>query len=209
VTTAPDRVEAAVRVGREDRARVALELFADWAASSDAPWARPRLASCRALVAPEGDRDALFEEALELTDDVRPFDLARIRLLYGEHLRRTRRRIDARAHLKAALESFEQLGFEPWAERTRVELRGSGETARKRDPSSIDQLTAQELQIARYVAEGFSNKEIAAKLFLSPRTIDSHLRNVFKKLSISSRMQLARMDLDGMSARVAVEVAGA
>jgi DNA-binding NarL/FixJ family response regulator len=90
---------------------------------------------------------------------------------------------------------FERLGANPWAERARAELRASGETARKRDPSTVDQLTPQELQIAGFVAEGLTNKEIAAQLFLSPRTIDSHLRNVFQKLNISSRTQLARMPL--------------
>jgi DNA-binding CsgD family transcriptional regulator len=196
VSTAPDRVEAAVRAGHEDRALAALEAFEDWVSSSTAAaWARPRLASCRALVAPDEVKDTLFQEALDLADDARPFDLARIRLLYGEHLRRSRRRLDARTQLRAALEDFERLGLEPWAERARTELRGTGETARRRDPRSVDQLTAQELQIARYVAEGLSNKEIAAKLFLSPRTIDSHLRNVFAKLSITSRFQLARLPL--------------
>jgi DNA-binding CsgD family transcriptional regulator len=122
--------------------------------------------------------------------------LARIHLLYGEHLRRERRRIDSRTQLRAALEAFEQLGAEPWAERARTELRASGETARKRDPSTLSQLTPQELQIARFVGEGLSNKEIAAQLFLSPRTVESHLRKVFSKLSITSRTQLARFTLE-------------
>ena len=90
---------------------------------------------------------------------------------------------------------FERLGADPWAERARVELRATGETARKRDPSTIDQLTPQELQIAGLVSEGLSNKEVAAQLFLSPRTIDYHLRKVFVKLGITSRMQLARVAL--------------
>jgi DNA-binding NarL/FixJ family response regulator len=95
------------------------------------------------------------------------------------------------------------LRAEPWAERARAELRASGETARKRDPSTIDRLTPQEVQIARLVAEGLSNKEVAAQLYLSPRTIDSHLRNVFAKLSIRSRIQLARIPLvDGLDADV-------
>jgi DNA-binding NarL/FixJ family response regulator len=97
--------------------------------------------------------------------------------------------------LRNALATFEQLGTQPWAERARSELRASGEAARKRDPSTIDQLTPQELQIARFVAEGLSNKEVAAQLFLSPRTIDYHLRNVFAKLGITSRTQLARLPL--------------
>jgi DNA-binding CsgD family transcriptional regulator len=136
-----------------------------------------------------------FEEALRLGGAARPLDLARIQLLYGEHLRRERRRTDARVQLRAALAGFERLQAEPWAERARAELRASGETARKRDPTTISQLTPQELQVARYVAEGLSNKAIAAQLFLSPRTIDSHLRSVFAKLGLTSRTQLARLPL--------------
>jgi DNA-binding NarL/FixJ family response regulator len=134
----------------------------------------------------------------------RPFDLARTALLLGEHLRRQRRRVEARAQLRAAQEMFELLGAEPWAERARVELRATGETARRRDPSTIDQLTPQELQIARLVSEGFSNKEVAAQLFLSPRTIEFHLRNVFSKLGVTSRTQLARLTLDAEPAHAAL-----
>src|SRR5262249_13247098 len=126
----------------------------------------------------------------------------------GEHLRRERRRSDSRVQLRAAIEGFERLRAEPWAERARTELRASGETARKRDRSTSDQLTPQELQIARFVAEGLSNKEVAAQLFLSPRTIDAHLRSVFAKLGIRSRTQLARLSLGGDSA-AAVELSAA
>jgi DNA-binding NarL/FixJ family response regulator len=93
------------------------------------------------------------------------------------------------------VEGIDALGADPWAERARAELRASGETARSSDPSTIDQLTPQELQIIRLVSEGLSNKEVAAQLFLSPRTIDYHLRNVFAKLGIRSRTQLARLSL--------------
>ena len=117
---------------------------------------------------------------------------ARTELLYGEWLRRERRRTDARVHLRAAIDLFRRLGAVPWAERAEAELRATGETARKRDASAVDQLTPQELQIAGLVAEGLTNKEIAAQLFLSPRTVDYHLRKVFTKLDISSRNQLAR-----------------
>src|SRR5262249_44655733 len=137
-----------------------------------------------------------FEEAVRLRADALPLDLGRIHLLYGEHLRRERRRTDSRVQFRAALEAFERLGAEPWADRARMELRASGETARRRDPSTSARLTPQELQIARFVAEGLSNKEVAAQLFLSPRTIDSHLRSVFAKLEISSRTQLARIPLE-------------
>ena len=107
-------------------------------------------------------------------------------------MRRARRRTDARAHLRAALSRFEALGARAWAERARTELRASGESSRRRDPSTLDDLTAQELQIAHLVAEGNTNREVAGRLFLSPRTIDFHLRNIFRKLGITSRTELAR-----------------
>jgi DNA-binding NarL/FixJ family response regulator len=104
------------------------------------------------------------------------------------------------------LERFERFRAEPWAERARTELRASGETARKRDPSTVDELTPQELQIARFVAQGLANKEVAAQLFLSPRTIDYHLRNVFAKLGIKSRTQLARLSLGDEEEAVTMRV---
>ena len=191
----PDMIEAAVRAGRLDEARKALAQFEEWVPRSSLPWVRPRLSSCRALLADGEEATAHHEEALRLGADGGSFDLARIRLLYGEHLRRERRRNAARAQLRAALEGFERLRAEPWAERTRRELRASGETTRKRDPSTLDQLTPQELQISRFVAQGLANKEIAARLFISPRTVDHHLRNVFAKLGITSRLQLAGLPL--------------
>jgi DNA-binding CsgD family transcriptional regulator len=103
-------------------------------------------------------------------------------------------RTQARTHLRAACETFEGLGATPWAERARVELQATGETARKRDPSTISQLTPQELQIARLVGAGGTNREIAAELFLSPRTIDYHLHKIFTKLGMSSRSELVRLD---------------
>ena len=125
----------------------------------------------------------------------RPFERARTELAFGEFLRRLRRRAQARTHLRAALERFEALGAALWSERARGELRASGETARKRDPSTLDELTAQEVHIAQLVAEGRTNRDVAGQLFLSPRTIDFHLRNVYRKLGIASRMELARIDL--------------
>jgi DNA-binding CsgD family transcriptional regulator len=192
---ATDRIEASIRAGRRDHAAAVLEAFGAWAISAGPAWARPRLTSCRALLADGEEATALFEEALNLSHQARPFDLARIHLLYGEHLRRERRRADARVELRAALEGFEQLHAAPWAERAASELRATGETARKRNPSTLSQLTPKEIQIARLVAEGRSNKEVAAQLFLSPRTIDYHLRNVFTKLGLTSRTQLAHVPL--------------
>ena len=187
-----DKIEAAVRASRPDDARAALPLFGAWVGYSGSPSAQPRLAACRALLAEGEEATEHFEEALRLGGDARPFDFARIQLLYGEHLRRARRRTDARIHLRAALAALERLRAEPWAERARAELRASGETARKRDPSTFAELTPQELQIARFVADGSSNKEVAAQLFLSPRTVEYHLRKVFMKLGISSRSELIR-----------------
>jgi DNA-binding CsgD family transcriptional regulator len=191
----PDRIEAAVRAGRADEAREGLSQFEAWAADSSYQWVQPRIFGCRGLLADGDEATAHFEQALRLGADGGPFDLARIQLLYGEHLRRERRRTEARVQLRGAAGVFERLRAEPWAERARAELRASGETARKRDPSTLSLLTPQELQVARYVAQGISNKEVAAQLYLSPRTIDHHLRNVFSKLGITSRTQLARLPL--------------
>ena len=116
--------------------------------------------------------------------------------MFGARLRRRRRRADARKHLRTALEIFERLGATPWAEHARTELLATGERARQRDVSTLTQLTPQELQIARLVAAGSTNKTIAAQLFLSPRTVDYHLAKVFSKLGLSSRNELVRMALD-------------
>ena len=126
----------------------------------------------------------------------RPFDTARTALLYGEHLRRRRRRTQARTHLRSAHETFARLGAAPWADKARAELEATGETARKRDVNTADTLTPQELQIARFVAQGATNRAIAARLFLSPRTVDYHLHKVFTKLGLTSRAELMRMMIE-------------
>ena len=123
-----------------------------------------------------------FETALAPDATLSPFLQARTELLYGEWLRRERQRREARRHLRRAADLFRQVGAPPWEERAEAELRATGETARRRDPSTLDQLTPQELQIAGLVAAGMTNRQIAAQLFLSPRTIDYHLRKVFSKL---------------------------
>ena len=202
ILTVPDRIESLVRLGRTNEAVVALPSFEAWATHAGES-AKSRLASCRALVTSGDESVEHFEEAVRRAEATRPFDLGRIRLLYGEHLRRERRRLDARRHLRAAIEAFESVDAVLWAERARTELRASGETARKRDPSTVSQLTPQELQVARLVADGLSNKEVAAQLFLSPRTVDAHLRNVFAKLGLTSRTQLVRLPLDAESPVVA------
>jgi DNA-binding CsgD family transcriptional regulator len=199
-----DRMEAAVRVGEDATAREWLDGFEAWANSIGAAWADAVVLHCRALLCEnESEAERLFRAALDKhAQAARPFETARTELAFGAFLRRTRRRVEAREHLRAALDRFERLGARLWAERARVELRASGERARKREPSTLGDLTAQELQIARFVSEGLSNKEVAAQLFLSPRTIDFHLRNVFRKLGISSRTQLARLDLDQTSEKI-------
>jgi DNA-binding CsgD family transcriptional regulator len=188
-----DRIEAAIRGGDHTTAQARLESFEAWADATAAAWARAVALHCRALLSEEEhEADHLFRAARDVHEEAtRPFERARTELAFGEFLRRTRRRVEAREHLRAALDAFERLGATLWAERARVELRASGQTARKREPSTRGDLTAQELQIARFVAQGFSNREVAAQLFLSPRTIDFHLRNVFRKLGLSSRTQLA------------------
>jgi DNA-binding CsgD family transcriptional regulator len=206
---APDRIEAAIRAGRTDEAAEVAAAFESWADQTGARWGRPRAASCRALLSDGDEATTHFEEAISYVDDARPFDRARIHLLYGEHLRRLRRRADARTHLRTALEEFERFRAAPWADRAASELRATGETARKRDPGTFAQLTPQEIQISRLVAQGMSNKEVAAQLFLSPRTIDYHLRNVFSKLGLTSRTQLARIGFDTEEAPAATAVGAA
>jgi ATP/maltotriose-dependent transcriptional regulator MalT len=189
-----DLVEAAVLSGRADAAETALSAFERWIEHSNAPPMLALLARCRGQLASGDAAASHFAAALRLhAGHDRPFERARTELLYGEALRRARRRLEARAHLRAALETFERLGAVPWEERARRELRASGETARKRDPSTVDELTPQELQIARFVSEGGTNRQIAAQLFLSTRTIDYHLRKIFRKLDISSRAELIKL----------------
>jgi DNA-binding CsgD family transcriptional regulator len=124
-----------------------------------------------------------------MTPDV--FETARTRLAYGVRLRRAGRRVRAREELWAAIEDFDSLGAMPWSNLARSELEATGETARKRDPSTLDQLTPQELQIALLLADGRTTRETAASMFLSPKTIEYHLRNVYRKLDVRSRPELA------------------
>jgi DNA-binding CsgD family transcriptional regulator len=156
--------------------------------------ARALLSRCQALV-DDSDAESAFGQARDLAAALPPFQRARTELLYGEWLRRQRRRQDARPHLRGALETFRALGALPWERRAEGELRATGETARVRDPSTLDELTPQERQIAGLVADGHTNREIAAQPFISPRTVDYHLRKVFSKLGITSRAELVRLRL--------------
>jgi DNA-binding NarL/FixJ family response regulator len=191
--TTPDLVEAAVRADRGDVTEPALARFAEWAAATGSPWPLALVARCRAQLSDGDAARRHFQEALRLhAAGGWSLEGARTRLAYGEFLRRAGERKEAREHLRSALDLFDRVRAAPWAERARAELRASGESARRRDPSTIDQLTPQELQIARFVADGATNRQVAAQLFLSPRTIDYHLRNVFRKLGITSRNELGR-----------------
>jgi DNA-binding CsgD family transcriptional regulator len=194
----PELIDAALRLGEPDRARLALERFEAWSPVSRTPLVAGMLARCRALIADDaGQAERLFREALRQHDlRMNPYERARTQLAHGERLRRDRRRIEARIQLRGALDTFEGLGCALWAERARDELRATGETARKRDPSTIDELTPQELRVARLVAGGASNKSVAEQLFLSRRTVEYHLGKIFVKLGVSSRFELAQMPLD-------------
>jgi DNA-binding CsgD family transcriptional regulator len=189
-----DAAEAAARSSRLDEVGGHVHAYAEWVDRRPHPGRVALLERLRAIV-DEPNAEGHYLRALELGSAISPFELGRTELLYGEWLRRQRRRVDARPHLRAALELFEQLSVAPWEERARAELRASGETARRRDPSTLGELTPQELQIARLVADGMTNRQIAAQLILSPRTIDYHLRKVFTKLRIASRSDLAHVRL--------------
>ncbi len=188
VQFSPELVEAYVRAGRSADATAELELLHEESESVKTPWAFAVTARCRALV--ESDLSS-FEEALrEHEQSPRIVERARTELAYGEALRRAAQRVDAREHLRRALATFESAGAAAWADRARDELRASGEQIR-RDEAAREELTPQELQVARTVAAGASNKEAAAQLFLSTKTIEFHLRNAYRKLGVGSRTQLA------------------
>ena len=193
-----DLVEAAAGAGRADEALDAVAAWQRWARHSGHPIGDVVLARARALLAPPEDAELRFQAALAAHERVAwPFGQARTELAYGGFLRRARRKSEARTQLRAALGRFEALGAAPWADRAASELRATGETARKRDASTLDQLTPQELQIARLVAEGGRNRDIAARLFLSPKTVEYHLRKIFQKLDIGARADLIRLVSSG------------
>jgi DNA-binding CsgD family transcriptional regulator len=186
-------IEAASRSGRDERAAEALELLAESTRAGDTPWALSVEARSRALLSKGEAAGALYREAIDLLQPTRlRLDLARAHLLYGEWLRRERRRADARNELRIAHELFCGFGMEAFAERARIELEATGERARKRTVDTLDQLTPQETQVARLAAEGSTNREIAAQLFISPSTVEYHLHKVFRKLDVKSRTQLAQ-----------------
>jgi ATP/maltotriose-dependent transcriptional regulator MalT len=190
----PELVEAAVRVGSFDDASRALGLLAERARVSETDQALGLRARSQALMSEGEAAEALYRESLFCLGRAGgPFDLARAHLLYGEWLRRERRRIDAREQLRTAHRMFDAIGAEAFAERARRELVATGERARKRSVETLDDLTAQEIQVARMARDGLSNPEIGARLFISARTVKYHLQKVFTKLGISSRHELGRV----------------
>ncbi|MEX5719523.1 LuxR C-terminal-related transcriptional regulator, partial [Geodermatophilus maliterrae] len=192
-----DRLEAAVRADRADLARAWLDELDAFATGTGAPAALAVVEHGRALLAGDDAAEEHLRRALQAHGtSLRLPDRARTHLALGEHLRRARRRVDAREHLRAALAAFDDLGAAPWSERAAQELRASGETARRRDVSTATALTPQERQVAALVRQGLSNRDAAARLFVSPRTVDFHLRNVFSKLGVTSRAELAALPLD-------------
>jgi DNA-binding CsgD family transcriptional regulator len=194
--SALDRIETAVRAERRDLAEEWVDELRAFAEGTDMAWAWAATYHAQAVLGGT-DVEQNFRKALEWhARSSRLPARARTQLALGEFLRRNRRRTDARVPLREALETFETIGATFWAERASQELRASGETARRRADLVTTELTAQESQVAGLVRQGLSNKDVAGRLFISPRTVDFHLRNVYTKLGISSRTELAALALD-------------
>jgi DNA-binding CsgD family transcriptional regulator len=187
-------VEAADRSGERQLARLALERLVETTSAAGTDWAQGIEARSRALLSDGDAAEVLYRDAIErLSRTTMRVQLARAHLLYGEWLRRERRRREARQQLRTALEMFTSMGTEGFADRSQRELSATGERARKRNVETREDLTPQQMQIARMARDGLSNAEIGARLFVSQSTVAYHLRNVFSKLNIASRHQLAEM----------------
>ena len=185
----PDLIEAYIRASRAEDAVAALKPYEEVAERSKRPSALAPALRCRALLDNNEER---FEAALVEHDRWgNAFERARTQLAFGEYLRRKKRRAEARVQLRAAIAAFLEVGASIWSDRARTELRATGERARRRVPSTIDQLTPQELNVARLVCEGLTNREVAERLFLSPKTIETHLLHVFQKMDVRTRTELA------------------
>jgi DNA-binding CsgD family transcriptional regulator len=187
----PELIDASIRLGRLEEAALLADELSVAADAKGQPWSLARALRGQGLVAEDDLFDPLFQEALDQhaeTPDA--FETARTQLAYGQRLRRARKRKLAREQLRAALEKFELLDARPWIDRARVELEATGETVRRADTSTIDELTPQELQIALLLADGKTTRDAAAAMFLSPKTVEYHLRHVYLKLGIHSREEL-------------------
>jgi DNA-binding CsgD family transcriptional regulator len=184
-------IEAAVRSGKPERASGAFQRLSEMTQASGTDWALGAEARSRALLSEGETADNSYREAIERLGRTRMRPaLARVHLVYGEWLRRENRRRDARAELRTAYDLFTAMGIEAFAERTRRELLATGETVRKRTVETASELTAQEAHIARLAADGRTNVEIGAQLFLSARTVEWHLSKVYTKLGVGSRREL-------------------
>ncbi|QYN36504.1 AAA family ATPase [Pseudonocardia sp. DSM 110487] len=185
--------EAAVRAGRTEQMRQIMAGLESLAASTPSPALHVGLRYARAVLAPNEDAEQLFRAALREDLSGWPMERGRLQLAFGEWLRRQRRVVESRTHLRAARETFDALGVLAWSQRARRELRTAGESSPNRDPDARDRLTPHELGIARLAAEGLTNKEIGQRLYLSHRTVGTHLHRIFPKLGVSSRAELGRM----------------
>jgi len=190
------RITAAVSADERDRAATWIAEVAELAEATGQPWAQAVAAYGRALLADPSDARDHYGASLEHHSRAhRAYDEACAQLACGEHLRRAGKRVEARGHLNRALDTFRDLRAEPLVARATRELRASGETARQRNPSTLLQLTPTELHVAQLVSQGMSNKDVAAQCWISPRTVAFHLRNVFAKTGVTSRGELAQLDL--------------
>jgi DNA-binding CsgD family transcriptional regulator len=189
----PELIEAAARSGQPERAAPRLAQLAEIARAAGTDWALGTHARAAAMLAEGAPAERLYKEAIDRLSRIHmrgSQTLARAHLLYGEWLRREHRRVDAREQLRIAHGMLADMGAEAFAERARRELQATGETVRKRSVETLDELTPQEVQVARLAADGQTNSEIGAQLFLSPRTVEWHLTKMFGKLGISSRKEL-------------------
>ncbi len=196
----PDLIEAYVRLGRVDDARRAVATLAEQAFRGGGRWARAAACRGRGMIDPDFDRHFGQALALHAQSDA-PFERARTQLAYGARLRRARRRAEAREQVEPALATFEELGARPWARQAREEIAAAGSGLRRRATRAADELSPRELQVAAAVAEGLTNREAAARLFLSEKTIERHLGSVYRKLGLRSRTELARRFAQGKPRR--------
>jgi len=191
VRYAADRIETLVRLGATARAKAALADLEQRTTAAQSPWGRHAVARARVLLAPAELLDAAYQQ-VPAAPIHSGFEAARTRLVYGERLRRAGRRMEARECLRGAVGIFHAIGTEPWERRAQAELRASGARLRRPDASARDELTPQELQVALVVADGVTNREAAARLFLSPKTIEVHLSRAYRKLGVRTRTELSR-----------------